>query len=154
LAVAAVAASAAAAVWYHVSARENAADRLKREIRAGVPVGSTREQVEAWAKEKLGVIPSAHQTGAADGPTRRTIPGQAGVDETSPGSVLEVVIPLGQYVIPGRGEVGPNHLWVFFRLNPAGEVTGHYFLTLEELARIEAKDRWNATETRGRPDQN
>ena len=70
--------------------------------------------------------------------TGPTFPELAGVPPDQRKLVLDVVIkPCGRYTV--RGQVHENQLWVFFPLNDRGEVTGQYFLTLEELAGIEAR---------------
>jgi hypothetical protein len=40
-----------------------------------------------------------------------------------------------------HGELAPNNMQVYLFLNPAGEVTCYYFLTLRELADLEARGR-------------
>ena len=121
-----------AAALIHVFTRDTALERLKRQIRSEVPVGSTREQVEAWAKENLsGQLPGVVDPppDAAAAPTWLEL---AGVPPERRGTVLHIVMPCGRYTV--RGKVEQNEMSAFFTLNAQGEVTGHYFLTLEELA--------------------
>ena len=121
-----------AAVLIHVFTRDTPLNRLKQQIRDEVPIGATRAQVEAWADEKWGRSVNAT---ADPNPVVRTAPTileTAGVPADQRTNVLEITIPCGWYVV--RNEVAQNQLWAFFPLNAQGEVTGRYFLTLEELA--------------------
>jgi hypothetical protein len=125
------------AVVIHVLSRETPINRLKRQIRIDVPIGLTREQVESWAQRSLGQTPSI-QTPLPPGHPGHTISETAGIP-ASEQQVLVIVIPsVGRYTTP-LGEIAQNQLWVFFTLDEAGQVTGQYFLTLEELAAIEQK---------------
>lgn len=131
-----IAAGLTAAALLHIFTRAAPLDRLKDQIRSEVPVGSTCEQVDAWAKERWGQ--TAHVSEEPfPGETGHTLPEAAGVPDGQRKTVLDVTIPCGQYRI--RGEVAPNHLGAFFPLDDDGRVTGHYFLTLEELAAIERR---------------
>jgi hypothetical protein len=114
--------------------REAPLDRLKRQIREEVPLGSTRAQVEAWAKRRLGRTPSIGEP-PPEQYRGRTMPEAAGVPWSDLGSFMEVTVPAGWYTV--NGQVAQNNLWVYFILNDAGEVVDYHFLTLEELAQIE-----------------
>jgi hypothetical protein len=126
------------AVVIHVLSRDTPINRLKQQIRTDIPVGSTREQVESWAKRKWGMIPNTTVITPPEGPGIN-IWEEAGVPRSHQGPVMQVTIPsVGRYTTP-LGEVAQNNLWVFLPLNEQGQVTGWYFLTLEELAAIEQK---------------
>ena len=126
----------AAAVVVHVFTRDTPLNRLKQQIRSEVPVGSTRAQVEAWSQTHLnGQIPALTADPLPVDVHGPTMLERAGIPPGEREAVLEVVVPCGWYTI--RGEVAQNHMFTFFPLNARGEVTGQYFLTLEELAEIE-----------------
>jgi hypothetical protein len=127
--------AATAAVLVHYLTRESELDRLKREIRAEVPLGSTIGQVAAWYQRRLGRVLQDNRGPYAEKYRGTTLPEAAGVPWKDVASVVDVTVPCGWYVVNGR--VGPNHLWVFFTFNEAGQVVDYHFLTLEELARIE-----------------
>jgi hypothetical protein len=115
--------------------REPQIDRLKRQVREAVPVGATRDQAIAWAR-RMG----AHSVHECDLSTllsqpEKTLPEVGGVPRCDLKLFVEVVIPCGAYHV--NGELAQNHMWVFLPLDSAGAVTGHYFLTLEELAEHE-----------------
>jgi hypothetical protein len=135
--LAAVLVGAAAVVMTYYFTRETPLNHLQQQIRGEVPVGSTREQVEAWAKQRLGK--SLHIANLpADEAIGNTLPEAAGVPRADLAQTADVEISAGWYTTP-YGEVAPNKVWVIFTLNENGQVTGHYFLTLEELAAIEQK---------------
>ena len=137
-AFAAVLACLTVAVVIHHLSRETPINRLKRQIRSDIPIGSTGEQVESWAQANLGTIPTTTPMTAPSGPGIN-IWDAAGIPRSQQGSVTAVTIPsVGRYTTP-FGEVAQNNMWVFFTLNDTGQVTGQYFLTLEELAAIEQK---------------
>jgi hypothetical protein len=126
------------AVVIHVLSRDTPIHRLKQQIRIDIPIGSTREKVESWAQHSLGTIPTTTPMTLPPGPGINSWDA-AGVPRSQQGSVMAVTIPsVGRYTTP-LGEIAQNNLWVFFTLNEAGQVTGQYFLTLEELAAIEQK---------------
>jgi len=136
VALAAAVVALAALVVVHVLTRETPLDRLKRQIRSEVPVGATRARLEKWMMERWGRFPHVTEEPLPAGLTGSTFPQAAGVPTDQRKLVLDVVIkPCGRYTV--GGEVHENQLWVFFPLNDRGEVTGQYFLTLEELADIE-----------------
>ncbi len=126
-----------AVALFHVLTRETPLDRLKEQIRGELPVGTTRAQVEAWAKTRLnGQIPALTSDPPPENSHRPTLLERAGVPPDRRGSVLEFVVPCGWFTT--RGVTAENHMWVLFTLNAQGEVTGHCFLTLEELAAVGA----------------
>jgi hypothetical protein len=126
------------AIVVHVLSRDTPINRLKQQIRIDVPIGSTREQVKSWAQRNWGQSPTI-QTLPAEGHSGISALEEAGVPISHRGPVMHVtILSVGRYTTP-LGEVAQNNLWVFFTLNAAGQVTGHYFLTLEELAGIEQK---------------
>ena len=131
-----LAGTTAAVLTYHFT-RETPLNRLKQQIRTEVPVGSTRAQVEAWAKQRLGK--SLHVANLPlDEAIGNTLPEAAGVPRADLAQTVDVEMGVGWYTTP-YGEVAPNKVWIFFTLNESGQVTGQYFLTLEELATIEQK---------------
>ena len=120
-------------MFIHVSTRGAPLNRLKQQIRSEVPVGTTREQVEHWAQKQWGQAPHITMEPLPVRGTLHTLPESAGVPADQRKFVLDVLIThCGWYTV--RGEVHENQLWAFFPLNEQGEVTGQYFLTLEDLA--------------------
>ena len=137
-AFAAVAICLTTAVVIHVLSRETLVNRIKKQIRSDIPIGSTREQIQSWAQHNWGQTPTI-QTPLPRGRPGYTMLETAGIPASEEKQVITIVIPsVGRYTTP-FGEGAQNQLWVFFTLNEAGQVTGHYFLTLEELAAIEQK---------------
>ncbi len=107
-----------AAVLFHVFTRDAPLSRLKQQIRDELPVGSTRAQVEAWAKERLnGQLPAVSGDPPPDGFGRPTWLDLAGVPPEQRGTVLCIDVPCDWYMV--RGEIAPNQLFVFFPLNGA-----------------------------------
>jgi hypothetical protein len=126
-----------AALWfYHSDAGFK--ERLRQKVRTELPVGSNREQVEKWAQRQLGRDPSLQIRPNVRLP-QRTLEDAAGVPESEQCRYVMLTIPMESRFISGKW--ASNHMWVFLPLNESGEVTGHYFLTLDELAQIEANDR-------------
>jgi hypothetical protein len=125
------------AVLVHIFRRDAPLNRLKQQVCREVPVGSTRAQVEAWAKTRLnGQIPTLITEPLPDDSPGSSWRELAGVPRDQRGTVLMVTVPCGWYTVPVHGEVAQNQLWAFFPLNGQGEVTGQYFLTLEDLAKL------------------
>jgi hypothetical protein len=128
----------AAALWSYQS-DSSQKERLRQQVRTQVPIGSSRQHVEQWAQRELGSKPSLQEEPPAKRPAGRTLARVAGVPEAEQDVYLMVTIPMEPRFISGRW--GPNQMWVFLPLDAPGNVRGHYFLTLDELAKIEAEDR-------------
>jgi hypothetical protein len=139
-AAAAVLFLAGAALWAWQS-DAHLKERLRQQVRAQIPIGSNQHDVEHWAQHQLGRNASLHERSNVRLPTR-TLEDAAGVPESEQYRYLMVTIPMGRRFISGHWT--PDHMWVFLPLNSSGELTGHYFLTLDELAGIEANDRSTA----------
>jgi hypothetical protein len=127
-----------AALWSYES-DVHLKQRLRQEVRTQIPVGSNRSQVEQWAQRELGRNVSLQEESPAKRPPARTLADRGGVPRSQRDAYLVLTIPMGQRFI--NGHWGPNHMWVMMPLNSSDEVTGHYFLSLDELAEIEANDR-------------
>jgi hypothetical protein len=114
-------------------------ERIRQQVRAQVPIGSSRQHVEEWAQREFGRKPSLQGEPATRRLVGRTLARAAGVPEVQQEVYLMLTVPLEPRLI--NGHWGPNHMWVLLPLDAPGNVRGHYFLTLDELAKIEADDR-------------
>jgi hypothetical protein len=128
-----------AAVWLRMATRETPAERFKRQVREELPVGSTTEQVMAWA-QRVGASCSQATWDQAlfPPPPSKMLPEVAGVDRTDLGSFMTISLRWGWYTV--NGEVSENRMWVFLPLDQGGHVKGHYFMTLAELAEDEVRN--------------
>jgi hypothetical protein len=126
-----------AALWsYYFDAQQK--ERLRQEVRMQIPVGSNRHHVEQWAQQQLGRNVLLQECAEGRLPVKK-FPDAAGVPQAEQQWYFMLTIPMGQPLI--NGYLPSNPMWVFLPLNSSGEVTGHYFLTLDELAEMEANDR-------------
>jgi hypothetical protein len=131
-------------VAVHVLTPDYPIERLKSQIRSEIPVGSTREQVDAWAVRRLGRHAGVNAQPWPAVLKGQTMPEAAGVPWDDVGSMMDVTVPaVGWYTV--NGQTARNELMVFITLDAAGRVKGHHFLTLEELAGIERRRREGAT---------
>jgi hypothetical protein len=127
--------------------RDNQLDHLKRQVREEISVGSTREQVEEWARRKdVKCHYCAWPVQDFPPPPQQMLPEVGGVDRADLASFVEIIVPCGTYKV--NGSLADNHLWVFLPLDEKGRVKGHHFLTLAELAEDEAR-RAQARQGRG-----
>ena len=128
----------AAALWSFQSDASQKV-RLRQQVRTQVPIGSSRQHVEEWAQREFGRKPSLQGEPATRRLVGRTLARAAGVPEAEQEVYLMLTVPLEARLI--NGHWGANHMWVILPLDASGNVRGHYFLTLDELAKIEADDR-------------
>jgi hypothetical protein len=128
----------AVGIFLAIRPRESPAERFKGQVREAVPVGASREQAIAWAEQMGAREPvKEYDMSAVAGESRRFMPEVAGLPRNDLKLFVEVRIPWGSYRVWRNGEVAANVMWVFIPLDEGGRVTGHYFLTLEELAEHE-----------------
>jgi len=113
-------------------------EQVERQVRAGIPVGTTRNQAETWISQKYTINPMYRTAHVTDGPLPLEKP--AGVPEFVPGGVVGGVAKPSDLIGRGLDRLRPNHVWFYLLLDQNGCVQGYRFFSFDELRRIEEKE--------------
>jgi hypothetical protein len=124
-------------LWDEVYPFHGDVEAIKRAVRDDLPLGTKRERVEAWPTEHLGRLAMVTDQVKSVGFAGKSIAQLADCPETKVAMVVQFTVPL--HPSDFQGVIAPNHILVTVLLDAAGEVTGYYFLTLREMAEIEAR---------------
>jgi hypothetical protein len=107
----------------------NYASRLEKQIRVEVPLGSTEHHLDVWLSHHAKYLPTklpGNQAGSIQG---HSIVQLAGMTEQSVADVVRVTFPRSDWI--------SDHLRAYFFLDRDRQVMGYYFLTFQDLARME-----------------
>jgi hypothetical protein len=126
----------AGATWWAVQ-QGGDRDRVAREVEAGVPLGSSRQQAEAWIRQTYGTTPSHLTDVTANRIQGRTIPECAGVNEADLGGLVFCTVRRTGPVAEVLDRVSHNHVWVYLLLGKDQRVCGYYFRSFDELRELE-----------------
>ncbi len=112
-------------------------ERVESEVRAGVPLGSSRQDAESWAERTYGVIPMFNGDVSGDRWVGRTVPELAGVPADQLGGVVRTTAfrrsPVGKAI----NLIDNERVSVYFLLDRQQRVCGYFFLSLSQLREME-----------------
>jgi hypothetical protein len=112
--------------------------RVQRQVRADIPVGTTRNQAETWITQKYIFLPTYRTAHVKDGPL--PLEKRAGVPEFVPGGVIGGLAKPSDLIGQGVDRLHPNHVWFYLLLDQNGFVQDYRFFSFNELRKIEAKE--------------
>lgn len=108
---------------------------IRQQLRDELPVGSTRYDIEAWAvQHDYRFRFQSFDLTKLPAPPTKMLQEVSGLPRESMKSFAELVTDWGTYKLWRTGETAINKLRVFLPVDGEGRVTGHYCLTLEQLA--------------------
>jgi hypothetical protein len=113
------------------------AERVAREVRAGVPLGSSRQHAEAWLERTYGVLPTYLEDTTANRIQGRTIPECAGVPAAEVSGLVCGTVRRRGPLAEVWQRVHYDHVWVYFLLDKEHRVRDYFFLSFDELRELE-----------------
>jgi hypothetical protein len=129
-----LAVAAAALVWV---TRGSFVERVEAEVRAGLPLGTSREEAEAWARRTYGFVPQFDSDVTGHRFVGRSVPELAGMNGEELGGLVRTVArrrgPIGE----AMDLVDHDHVWVYILLDKQERVSGYFFLSLGQLRDME-----------------
>jgi len=129
------------AVWWLLNAG-SLRDRVEAEVRAEVPIGTSRQDAAAWVTRTYGgLIPHHSSDPTAERFVGRTIPDLAGVRADGLGGILRFTVRPRGIVTDVIQQLDPQQVFVYLLLDQNECVCGYFFLSLEELGRMEIEGR-------------
>jgi hypothetical protein len=124
-------------LWWWVSAQGSYSDRVAREVRGGVPLGSSRQHAEAWLQQTYGVLPTYLDDVTANRIQGRTIPECAGVPAAELGGLVSATVRRRGALAEVWQRVHYDHVWVYFLLDKDQRVRAYFFLSFDDLRELE-----------------
>jgi hypothetical protein len=126
-----------AAVW-QLRPRQNFKAFVAREVKAGVPAGTTRSAAEAWCVRTFRFIPM-YRSPEEIAEWKTWLGKKAGVPAAVPGGVIEGTAPPREPLSRAYDLIRPQHVWYYLLLDERGKVYDYRFMSFNELREIE---RW------------
>jgi hypothetical protein len=138
LLVALVAGGLCACVWY---ASRTFLERVESEVRAGVPIGATREEALSWVGRTYGVVPWETDDVTGDQFQGQTVPELAGVPADEVGRLIRVVVRRRGLFAEPADAVHYAQVFEYLLIDRNGRVSGYFFLSPDQLREMEAAKR-------------
>jgi hypothetical protein len=128
------------AAWWIWSA-DSLRDRVESQVRTGAPPGTPRLDAAEWVSQTYGVLASYSPDPNGDRWVGQTVPDLAGVPADRLGGAL-------RFAVQPRGRLGEvmqqvhrQQVIVYLLLDKDDRVCGYFFLSLEELRKMENEKR-------------
>ena len=132
---------AAGGVLWWITQAGTLRQRVETEIRDAMPVGTPRKEAEAWVKETHGMIAFHNPDPTGDRFVGRTVPDLSGIPDDRLKGVLRFTVRPRGTVSDLIQQVSPQQVIVYLLLDHDERVCGYFFLSLEDLRKMESEKR-------------
>jgi hypothetical protein len=123
--------------WLLLS-RQNFKEFVAREVKSGVPLGTTRAVAKAWCVRTLRFIPT-YNTPQEVAQWKTGFMKSAGVPTIVPGGVIQGLVKSQNALYQAYDLIRPQHVWYFLLLDERGEVYDYRFMSFNDLREIERR---------------
>jgi hypothetical protein len=127
--------AAGLALW--AACGESDAERVARQVRAELPIGTHRREAAAWITRTYGVLPTFSDDVTGNQICGLTIPERAGVPANELGGMLYFTVRRRGKLADILDRVHYDHLWVYLLLDQDQRIRDYFFFSFEDLRKAE-----------------
>jgi hypothetical protein len=113
------------------------AEQVEAEVRAGVPLGTPRDQAESWFLQTYGTFAIYLDDPTGDRFTGLSVPELAGVPAGELKGMVRGTVRRRGHLGRAVDRIAYEHVWVYFLIDRQVTVSGYYFLPFSQLRTME-----------------